>query len=184
MKSTNNYIDNKKLREDLCRFILENPYDTGDWLEKNAKRSGNKEFCIKRRKHIDELQKKLSEMSDDERRKYIDNYNVFRERFFKDIEKIVEGRMASYKSLWAREDFWDLKQSALIQCYQYMNRYDTDGKTSAFAYITQIISNALNLYLQLDNDSQWCRVPMKELEGNVGSKEYFGQGIDKDKDYE
>jgi DNA-directed RNA polymerase specialized sigma24 family protein len=52
--------------------------------------------------------------------------------------------MASYKIF----DDPDMRQDALVMFMRYINRYDWRKNTSAFAYITEIITNSINLTLK------------------------------------
>ena len=134
---------------------------------------------------VEERTERIKNMTDDERKKFYAEVERRENKLFTDIYKVIDGRLQSYKLYASKpiEDIEDVRQFAAIQTFKYLNRWDFRKNTSCFAYLTEVITQALNLWLKDDKDSEFCRIPMKEVENNVGSMEYFGQGFDKE-DYE
>ena len=63
--------------------------------------------------------------------------------------------MASYKIF----DDDDMKQDCMVALLKYVNRYDYRKDTSAFAYVSEIVTQAINLHLSREKDAR--------LDGNL-----------------
>lgn len=163
-KTSEGYISNKYLRELIVKFNRMNINDNGDWCEayerKLEKKNNNnnieedkyalsKNFILRKKAQIKELQERYKNYNDEERRKF----NLEFEQVKKDIcdafIKVINGRIISFKLIQgpAYEEIDDIRQEALMTLFTYINRYDEERNTSAFAFTTQLITNALNLYL-------------------------------------
>lgn len=163
------YISNKYLRELVVKFNKMNINDTGEWCDayerklenKNTKKSitedkyeVSKEFIQRKRQEIKELHEHYNTMSAEERHKF----NMEFEKVKKDIcdafIKVINGRIISFKLVQspAYEEIDDIRQEALMTLFTYINRYDETRNSSAFAFVTQLITNALNLYLSEMNE--------------------------------
>jgi DNA-directed RNA polymerase specialized sigma24 family protein len=62
--------------------------------------------------------------------------------------KIINGRINSFRlrsngSLKNHEDINDIVQDAFIAVMTYINRYNDELATSAFAYVTQLATNSI-----------------------------------------
>lgn len=85
-------------------------------------------------------------------------FNMEFEQVKKDIcnafIKVINGRIISFKLVQspAYEEIDDIRQEALMTLFTYINRYDETRNSSAFAFVTQLITNALNLYLSEMNE--------------------------------
>jgi DNA-directed RNA polymerase specialized sigma24 family protein len=81
---------------------------------------------------------------------------------FESIYKIARGRVACFAGIPVDERD-DVIQDCMLAVVQYINRYREDLDTSAFAYVTQVLSNALKLHMGAENDSKWCRQPWNDI---------------------
>lgn len=151
------YVDNNKLRELVIRYNDLNPNDKGEWLDKFEK-------TMKTKGKLSELEDwiKLRRKKYSEKREYTYEFENVSRQLFNYIYKIVRGRVACFPGIPVDERE-DVIQDCILAVTQYINRYREDKDSSAFAYLTQIISNALKLHMGNDNDSRWCRVPWNEL---------------------
>ena len=163
------YISNKYLRELVVKFNKMNINDTGEWCDayerklenKNNKKSitedkyeVSKDFIQRKREEIRALHERYNTMTPEERHKF----NMELEQVKKDIcdafIKVINGRIISFKLVQspAYEEIDDIRQEALMTLFTYINRYDETRNSSAFAFVTQLITNALNLYLSEMNE--------------------------------
>ena len=85
----------------------------------------------------------------------------YAEELFASIDTIVRRRVACFVIPESEKE--DLIQECLLIILTYINRYREDIETSAFAYVTQLINNAVKLYMGQDNDSRWCRQPWNDI---------------------
>lgn len=163
------YISNKYLRELIIKFNNMNINDTGGWCDayerklenKNNKHSIeedkyilSKDFIIRKRAQIANLQERYKNFTDEERRKFNAEFEKVKVDICDAFMKVINGRIISYKliSTPAYDEIDDIKQEALMTLFTYINRYDETRNSSAFAFTTQLISNALNLYLNEMNE--------------------------------
>lgn len=151
------YVNNKKLRELVIRYNDLNPNDTGEWLDKFEKTMKTKGKLPEVKDWIKLRRKKYAE-----KRECTAEYMSVSRQLFNYVYKIVRGRVACFQGIPVDERE-DVIQDCVLAVTQYINRYREDKESSAFAYLTQIISNALKLHMGNDNDSRWCRVPWNEL---------------------
>lgn len=151
------YVDNKKLRELVIKYNDLNPNDTGEWLDKFEK-------TMKTKGKLSELEDwiKLRRKKYSEKREYTPEFANVSSQLFNYIYKIVRGRVACFQGIPVEERD-DVIQDCVLAVTRYINRYREDKDSSAFAYLTQIISNALKLHMGSYTDSMWCRVPWNEL---------------------
>ena len=155
-KRGENYVDNARLRELIIEYNDLNPGDDGKWLdryEKKMTKAGKYAavhpwIALRRQKYAAP-------------RKYTPEFQKVSEELVSAINKIVLHRMRCF--LIPEEEKEDLEQECLLNVLTYINRYREDLETSAFAYVTQLINNAIKLYMGRDNDSRWCRIPWNEI---------------------
>ena len=169
------YVSNARLRELIIEYNDINPNDNGEWLDKFEKTMKTKGKYESVRTWIDLRRKKYAEP-----RKYTPQFEKVSNELFKAIYKIAKGRVACFQGIPVDERE-DVIQDCMMAVIQYINRYREDIESSAFAYITQVISNALKLHMGNDNDSRWCRVPWNELSDEHISLMY---GVDRDAEEE
>lgn len=167
------YVNNKKLRELVVKYNDLNPNDTGEWLDKFEKTMKTKGKLSEVKDWIALRRKKYAQ-----KREYTAEYMDVSRQLFNYIYKIVRGRVACFQGIPVDERE-DVIQDCVLAVTQYINRYREDKESSAFAYLTQIISNALKLHMGNDNDSRWCRVPWNELSNEHISLMY---GVDEQGD--
>ena len=167
MKTTENYYcDKARLKELIIKYNTMNYNDDGSWLERYTKRMVTKksnktlseddfdckiDFVERKRKQIQNTREHWANLTSLERTAYNEEFFKISEELSKNFVNIINGRINSYR-LWQHPELHDIKQEALLALYKYVNRFDSDSDTSAFAYTTQIINNAFNLYLQQYNE--------------------------------
>ncbi len=168
-KTSEGYISNKYLRELVIKFNKMNINDTGEWCDayerklenKNKKQSIeadkyslSKEFITRKRQEISNLQEKYKNFTDEERRRFNAEFEVVKKDICDAFIKVINGRIISFKLIQsaAYEEIDDIRQEALMTLFTYINRYDETRNSSAFAFVTQLITNALNLYLNQMNE--------------------------------
>ena len=155
-KRTINYVNNERLRELVILYNDLNPNENGQFLDKYESTMKTKGKYESVRSWIALRREKYSKP-----RKYTPEFEKVSNELFCAINKIVRGRVACFGI--PQEEKEDLIQECLLTVLKYINRYREDLKTSAFAYITELINNAISLYMGQFTDSQWCRVPWNEL---------------------
>lgn len=158
------YIKNAYLRELIIKFNRMNINDDGRWCEPYEKKMKNKftkktievdkfalssDFIQRKRKQINDLHERYNAMTDEERRAFNAEFEKVKADICDAFMKVINGRIISYKLITSRayEEIDDIRQEALMSLFAYINRYDEERNTSAFAFVTQCISNAFNLYL-------------------------------------
>ncbi len=163
------YISNAYLRELVVKFNRMNINDTGDWCDAYERKLENKltkntidtekyvmskDFITRKRESINNLQKTYKTFTDEERRKFNSEFEVVKKDICDAFMKVINGRIISYKLVTSRayEEIDDIRQEALMTLFTYINRYDESRNSSAFAFVTQLISNAINLYLNNMNE--------------------------------
>lgn len=163
------YISNAYLRELVVKFNRMNINDTGDWCDAYERKLENKltkktidtekyamskDFITRKRESINALQENYKKFNDDERRKFNAEFEVVKKDICDAFMKVINGRIISYKLVTSRayEEIDDIRQEALMTLFTYINRYDESRNSSAFAFVTQLISNAINLYLNNMNE--------------------------------
>lgn len=163
------YISNKYLRELVVKFNKMNINDTGEWCDayerklenKNNKKSitedkyeVSKEFIQRKREEIKALHERYNTMTFEERHKFNMEFEQAKKDICDAFIKVINGRIISFKLVQspAYEEIDDIRQEALMTLFTYINRYDETRNSSAFAFVTQLITNALNLYLSEMNE--------------------------------
>jgi hypothetical protein len=163
------YISNKYLRELVVKFNKMNINDTGEWCDayerklenKNNKKSittdkyeVSKEFIQRKREEIKQLHERYKSMTNEERHKFNMEFEQVKKDICNAFIKVINGRIISFKLIQspAYEEIDDIRQEALMTLFTYINRYDETRNSSAFAFVTQLITNALNLYLSEMNE--------------------------------
>lgn len=163
------YISNKYLRELVVKFNKMNINDTGEWCDayerklenKNNKKSitedkyeVSKEFIQRKREEIKALHERYNTMTLEERHKFNMEFEQVKKDICDAFIKVINGRIISFKLVQspAYEEIDDIRQEALMTLFTYINRYDETRNSSAFAFVTQLITNALNLYLSEMNE--------------------------------
>lgn len=167
-KKSTDYVNNDELKELVQKYIESNPADQGQWLER---------YETTMRTRTRNKPDKWAEVQDfiEFRRRLYDSerpLGVFpevSEKLIPMFYKIIDGRMASYKIF----DNTDMKQDAMIALLKYINRYDYRKDTSAFAYVSEIITQAINLHLSREKESRldWNLVYEHELYDTRGVDE-------------
>lgn len=155
MKIKNNYVNNDRLSELVAEYVISNPTDRGEWLDKYERTMTTK--------HANKNPKKMAETLDFiqfRRELYsherpFNKYDSVCKQLIPMLYEIIDGRMASYKIF--NDD--DMRQECIVMVLRYMNRFDWRKKTSAFAYITEVITNAINMVLKQRKEDS--------LDGNV-----------------
>jgi DNA-directed RNA polymerase specialized sigma24 family protein len=160
------YVSNNRLRELIIEYNDTNPNDTGDWLDKFEKTMKTKGKLATVAPWIALRREKYSQP-----RKPTPHFEKVSNELFKAIYKIAQGRIACFSGIPVDERE-DLLQDCMLAVTQYINRYREDIETSAFAYTTQIINNAIKLHMGQDNDSRWCRQPWSEITDQCASLLY------------
>lgn len=168
-KNDEGYISNKYLRELIIKFNHMNINDTGEWCNPYERKLENKKlkktvtedkyilaksFIKRKREEIEELQNKYRNLSDEERRKFNAEFDALKAEICSAFLKVINGRIISFKLIQtpAYEDVEDIRQECMMTLFMYINRYDETRNSSAFAFVTQLITNAINLYLNEMNE--------------------------------
>lgn len=169
VKNDEGYISNKYLRELIIKFNHMNINDTGEWCDPYERKLENKKlkktvtedkyilaksFIKRKREEIEELQHKYRNFSDEERRKFNTEFDALKAEICNAFLKVINGRIISFKLIQtpAYEDVEDIRQECMMTLFMYINRYDETRNSSAFAFVTQLITNAINLYLNEMNE--------------------------------
>jgi DNA-directed RNA polymerase specialized sigma24 family protein len=85
-------------------------------------------------------------MSFEERRQYNIKFNNLKNEMCDYFLKIINGRINSFRlrtSMRNFDDINDIVQDAFITVMTYINRYNDEQATSAFAYVTQLATNSI-----------------------------------------
>lgn len=168
-KNDEGYISNKYLRELIIKFNHMNINDTGEWCDPYERKLENKKlkktvtedkyilaksFIKRKREEIEELQNKYRNLSVEERRKFNAEFDALKAEICDAFLKVINGRIISFKLIQtpAYEDVEDIRQECMMTLFMYINRYDETRNSSAFAFVTQLITNAINLYLNEMNE--------------------------------
>lgn len=168
-KRGENYVDNARLRELIIEYNDLNPGDDGKWLDRYEKKMTKAGKYAAVRPWIALRRQKYAAP-----RKYTPEFQKVSEELVCAINKIVLHRMRCF--VIPEEEKEDLEQECLLNVLTYINRYREDLETSAFAYVTQLINNAIKLYMGRDNDSRWCRIPWNEISDTCMELMYGSEG--------
>ena len=160
------YCDNERLKVVINLYNKLNIYDTGDWcpvyLQRQEKQFQSNKitaeeweecrgFIHRRVKAIEKLQDEYAAMNGDEKRKFVYEFKKIKDELCEMVIKITNGRINSFRLRTQPkliEHIDDIIQDAVINVFRYINRFDEERGTSAFAYVTQLISNAIKLDLK------------------------------------
>ncbi len=166
------YVNNKRLREVVNLYNSMNINDKGDWCANYLQRLEHKrnsekidgqkfelgkDFIINKVKAIEALQAKYDAFTPEEKRAFDAEFEKVKNELCEDFLLIINGRINSYKlrtSLRNPDDINDIIQDALICAFTYINRYDPARGSSAFAFITQIVSNSIILSVNQIKDRE------------------------------
>lgn len=168
-KTDEGYISNKYLRELIIKFNQMNINDTGEWCDAYERKLENKRmkktieedkyilaksFIQRKRQEIAALHCRYNDFNDEERRKFNAEFEIVKKDICDAFLKVINGRIISFKLIQtpAYEDVNDIKQECMMTLFMYINRYDETRNSSAFAFVTQLITNAINLYLNEMNE--------------------------------
>ena len=151
------YCDNERLKVVINLYNKLNIYDTGDWcpgyLQRQEKQFQTKkmteeewkdcrDFIHRRVKSIEKLQDEYTAMNGDEKRKFVYEFKKIKDELCEMVIKITNGRINSFRLRTQPkliEHIDDIIQDAVINVFRYINRFDEERGTSAFAYVTQLI---------------------------------------------
>ena len=160
------YINNAYLRELIRKYNEMNYQDDGSWCAEYLSKLENsyntnkikkdkydrcKKFILNKVKHINKLRKDYySVWTPEAKRIYDSEFNIVKANLCEAFIKIIDGRVISFKLVASKdpEDINDIKQNALMTLFRYINRYDTDANSSAFAYTTQVVTNSIRMDLK------------------------------------
>jgi hypothetical protein len=149
MKHSNNYIDNDKFKELVTDYIKLNYNDTGEWIDRYLRtmetRGQKKPERFIEAKAFAERRLEMyrtRQLSKEDYRKF----DKVSHEFCKSLYKIAEGILASMK-LHLDPDIDDMKAEAVLAGLKYASRFDEESGTSAFAYFTQVLKNAIILFI-------------------------------------
>ena len=97
---------------------------------------------------INELQESWAKMTNEEKKAYRQKLDILKNEMCEYFLKIINGRINSFRlrsngSLKNHEDINDIVQDAFIAVMTYINRYNDELATSAFAYVTQLATNSI-----------------------------------------
>lgn len=137
---------------------------TGEWCTSYASRLDNKfksgkmdkdkyslsrSFIVNKVKSIETLQKRYGQYSPERRRQFDRMFDKLKNELCDYFLKIINGRVNSFKlrSTTSYEDISDIIQDAFLCVMRYINRYDPNRCTSAFAYVTELATNSIVLSL-------------------------------------
>ena len=98
-------------------------------------------------------------MSLDERRQYNIKFNNLKNEMCEYFLKIINGRINSFRlrtSMRNYDDINDIVQDAFITVMTYINRYNDEQATSAFAYVTQLATNSILFSLNEIKGQHYC----------------------------
>ena len=195
-KTSEGYISNKYLRELVVKFNAMNINDNGKWCDayerkmdkKNAK--GNikidkyeisKTFIQRKKQQIAALHARYENYNDEERRAFNAEFEKVKKDICEAFLKVIDGRIISYKLVQtpAYEEIDDIRQEALMSLFTYINRYDETRNTSAFAFVTELISNAMNGYLKKMNQRNAVQITGLDFYENLNTiDDMYGEDND------
>lgn len=151
------YVSNAKLRELIIEYNDTNPNDHGKWLdrfEKTMKTRGKYESV---RDWIALRRQKYSQPKE-----HTPRFESVSRELFNAIYKIARGRINCFH--WIPEnEREDLLQDCMMAAARYINRYREDLESSAFSYVTTVITNAIRMHMRLHNESMWARQPWSDI---------------------
>lgn len=134
------YVDKDRLAYLVEMYVRSNPNDTGAWLDKY-------ERVMKTRCRNDPARwEQAKSFVRYRRRMYAsprptDMYGRICDELVPILYKIITGRLAGMRIFGDQ----DKEQEAMLSVLKYVNRWDWRRKTSPLAYITEIVTQAVNL---------------------------------------
>lgn len=152
------YVNNKELRELVIKYNDLNPNDDGTWLLRFEKTMKSKGKWDKVKDWVEMRKSKYRNRKDE----YPAEFLRVSELLFHHVYEIIRRRVACFSGI-PFEEREDVIQDCALAVTQYINRYREDLNSSAFAYITEIINNAIKLHMGKDLDSRWCRCSWNEI---------------------
>lgn len=190
MKEKEGYISNEYLRELIVKFNRMNIDDVGNWCQPYLSKLENKhnngkideekyqqslDFINRKQKQINDLQAKYKAFSDEERRHYNYELDKLKTDICDAFMKVINGRIISFKLVTTKtyEDIEDIKQECLMTLFTYINRYDEERNSSAFAFVTQLITNAILLYLNQLKERQEKEITGLDFYENLNTVDDF-----------
>lgn len=190
MKEKEGYISNEYLRELIVKFNRMNIDDSGNWCTAYLNKLENKhnnnkitdekynqslDFIHRKQQQIIDLHKKYNEFTEEERRHYNYEFDKLKSEICNAFMKVINGRIISFKLVTSKtyEDIDDIRQECLVTLFTYINRYDEDRNSSAFAFVTQLITNAILLYLNQLKERQEKEVTGLEFYDNINTIDDF-----------
>lgn len=189
------YVNNKRLREVVNLYNSMNIHDKGEWcasyLTRLEHRKNNdkidsqkfelgKEFIVNKVKTIEELQARYAAFTPEEKRQFDADFKKIKNELCDDFLLIINGRINSYRlrtSLRNPDDINDIIQDALICAFTYINRYDPARGSSAFAFITQIVSNSIILSVNQIKDREKRMVSGLDYFDNINTIDAPTDGV-------
>lgn len=155
MKSKSTYyINNDEFKELVTDYIKLNYNDSGEWIDrylrtmetrglKKPERYAEAKAFAERRMEM----YRNRQLSKEDYRKF----DKVAHDFCKSLYKIADGMLSSMK-LHLDPDYDDMRSEAVMAGLKYASRFDEESGTSAFSYFTQVLKNAIILYLNNRKD--------------------------------
>lgn len=189
------YVNNERLRDVVNLYNDMNLSDDGDWCAEYKKRLDNKkqnqkmndskyklsvDFITNKVKKIEDLHKRYNAFSDTERLRFNAEFRKVKNELCDMIYKIAHGRVASFKlyaTLKNPDDINDIVQDAMICVFKYINRYDSARGSSAFAFITQIITNSIILSLSNIRQREKTMIGGLDFFDNINTIDELSDGV-------
>lgn len=196
---TSCYVNNEELRNLIREYNNNNIYDDLEWCANYIKKLNRQlelgkideekhklaiSFINRKRETRDRLMKRYRTMSDSEKIQFEDNLTFVRDTLFKHFTKIINGRINSLrirKTISDPSEVEDMVSNALIALFSYINRYDADRSTSAFAYVTQIAHNSVIQDLNSYNARKQKFVSGLDFFDNINTIDDYREGSNFDK---
>lgn len=132
---------------DWCPSYLErlqHKYEKGKISEEKYNKT--KEFIQRKIHNINQVHKNYEKMSIEDKKKYRKKIEDLKTEMSVYFLKMINGRINSFRlrsTLKNYDDINDIIQDAYITIITYINRYNDEMATSAFAYVTQLATNSI-----------------------------------------
>lgn len=148
-RKSNNYIDNDEFKALVTDYIKLNYNDNGEWIDRYLRtmetRGQKKPERYEEAKAFAARRLRMYESRQLSKDDYV-KFDKVAHDFCKSLYKIADGMLASMK-LHMDEDYDDMRSEAVMAGLKYASRFDEESGTSAFSYFTQVLKNAIILYL-------------------------------------
>ncbi len=133
-----------------------------------------KQFIINKSRQIKTLHELYNNMSPEEKRKFRLNLDKLKNEMCEYFLKIINGRINSFRlrssgALKNHEDINDIVQDAFIAVMTYINRYNDERATSAFAYVTQLATNSILFSLNVIKEREQKMVTGLDFYDNLNT---------------